>query len=416
MIKVLVISYHALPMDVVSSYRAKAYCDYLKSYGFSPTLLTHNWEKLDGEYIVHDSSLAPLIERHATHRIIRLPYPGRIKSKSPLHTVRSYLRGDIDSELNASYHLFKTFLNQHLKEEKYDLIISIFSPHFHLKLAYECWQKFRIPYILDFRDLWDNQIVTSGSTPTFMQKLINSIISLYWRKWLKTALFFTTTSKIWIDYLEKLSGVHGYMIRNGHEVNIKSTIRKQNDCFKIICFGRLYPNLEFDVILSALKRFLTYERDLPIQLEMIGIKKIAEFDGKSYFKVNLHTDKLVFKESMPKEELMNYCEKEATVFILPNFSVDNGQFMVKLYDYLALGSPVILAPRNGSDMENVLEDVNGGLATSNVDEIVSYLQSCYDELSNNGQLSYRPNIEKIETYHRRYQVEKLTNLVISRIN
>jgi glycosyltransferase involved in cell wall biosynthesis len=407
-------------MDVVASHRAAAYCNYFVEYGILPTLITNRWElSMDSKWKYHTDDDSIIIEEDENCSIIRLPRlkPRMINSLlSKFYTVFHYLVGNLDVENYYLYKQAKNYLYRHLETNHYDLVIAMYSPHFDLKLAFEINQKYGISYILDFRDLWDNQIVTTSYRPTFKQKILNTVVSYYWRKWLKSAIMFTATSKIWIDYLEKLSGVNGHMIRNGHELSNKSTLIKQNNCFKIVCFGRLYPNMEYDVILLALKRFLTYERELPIILEMIGIKRTTEFDGKSYFKANLNTDKLVFKESMPKDELMNYCEREATVFILPNFPEDNGQFMVKLYDYLALGSPVILAPSNGSDMEHVLKDVNGGIVTSNVDEMVNYLQDRYDELSENGRLSYVPNINKIESYHRKYQVARMAKLINDRLN
>lgn len=53
--RLIILSYHALPMDVVSSYRAKAYCDHFVSYGVYPILVTHRWEQDEsGKWKYHD--------------------------------------------------------------------------------------------------------------------------------------------------------------------------------------------------------------------------------------------------------------------------------------------------------------------------------------------------------------------------
>jgi hypothetical protein len=70
-IRLLIISYHALPLDVVASYRTKAYCDYLFENGIYPTLITHNWKKDKNDFWErHEVNNETIIEDLQTHREI----------------------------------------------------------------------------------------------------------------------------------------------------------------------------------------------------------------------------------------------------------------------------------------------------------------------------------------------------------
>src|SRR5688572_10569110 len=136
-VNVLILSYNALPMDVVSSYRAKAYCDHFKSFAIKPTLMTYRWEMVDNQYVVHEPDDAVIVEETESCKVIRVPYPGPRRSGSSLRTIISYIKGDLDVELMDSYRIFRKFLWHHLEKQRYDFVIAIYNPHFHLKLAYE---------------------------------------------------------------------------------------------------------------------------------------------------------------------------------------------------------------------------------------------------------------------------------------
>src|SRR5687767_1969316 len=115
-------------MDVVSSYRTKGYCDHLFSFGVRPTLLTHRWDKTDNGFQRHGRQDAVTIEETEHCTIIRLPYPGRRRSRSVLQTFWSYVTGNLDVEILESYKIFKRYLLDHLQHNSYDVLIAIYNP------------------------------------------------------------------------------------------------------------------------------------------------------------------------------------------------------------------------------------------------------------------------------------------------
>lgn len=415
MINVLIISYNALPLDVVSSYRAKAYCDHLSSHGIFPTLLTHRWELQNGKYNTHDHTSPPVVEQHSTHRILRLPYPGKLKSSSTLRTVISYLRGNIDIDLEISYKIFKTFLDQHFREERYDLIVSIFNPHFHLKLAYESWKEFKIPYVLDFRDLWDNSIVTKTYKPSIKKKILDTIIAYWWKKWIKESLFFCTTGVKWKLFLEDLTHSEGLIIRNGFEtelsVDANQTINSKK--FKVIHFGRMYADQDVDPFVQGFRLFALDHGSDKVGVEIIGLKKIPGKDYQSVLRSALGSY-VTFIPFLDRHDLIKYCQQEATLFFFPNFKEDNGQFSVKLYDYMALRKNIIVAPAGG-EVEYVISQAKVGVILNTPQEVKEYLQKAYNSFNAVGGVSLDSKVSMINQYSRKNQVSILAERILSKL-
>jgi glycosyltransferase involved in cell wall biosynthesis len=398
-------------MDVVASYRAKAYCDHLSKYGIKPTLLTHRWEETGTEYRTHQANDKIVVEEAETCSIIRLPRPENDRSPSKLHTLWCYINSDLDVGLLGSYRVFREFLSMHLAQKKYDLIIAIYNPHFHLKLAYECFRRFGIPYVLDFRDLWNNEIVTSSYQPGLRERVINSIIARAWRRWLKSSLFFSTTGNKWCRFLRDLSDKEGIIVRNGFDYLPVSRPQSSGSkrIFKVVHFGRLYQGQNLDVFLEGFRQFAKRFPPSEVKLEMIGLKKIRGFDFEGLLRKALG-EYVTFIPYLPKSELMAYCENEAAIFFLPAFKEDNGQFCVKAFDYILAGKNVLVAPASGEVSEFVTR-VNAGVALNTPTEVWEYLEKCHAEFTTTGSVSFHIEKKILPQFTREAQVKLMADKI-----
>lgn len=413
---VLIISYHALPLDVVASYRTKGYCDYLLEDGIFPTLITHRWKKdIDSNWLDHDKNDEVLYENNDNYNVIRLPRPEeKLEAKSSIQTLGYWLKGDFDLHLLNSYNVFKSFLFKHLKSQKYDVILAIFSPHYHLKLAYEIYQKFKIPYVLDFRDLWDNQVITKSYKPSLKKNIQDILIKYYWKKWLNKSLFFSTTSHKWTEYLKNLSNKKGFVFPNGHEIEIVEAPIKQVK-FNLTYFGRIYPNQNLELIIEGIIEFLKKVNPKNFKLLLIGIKETSDFDGLQLITSRINKEYLEVVDYLPKERLMDFCKKRVTLFFLPSFFEDNGQFMVKLYDFIALGKPVLVAPRVNSDMEFVVRKTKSGEVLNSSGSIALHLEEQYNFFLKFGHAKNNMSSKSILDYHRQNQVKLFAKKINSLI-
>lgn len=412
MVEILIISYNALPLDVVSSYRAKAYCDHFISYGIRPTLLTHRWEYSNGSYLVHERNAEVIVEEGPTCTVIRLPNPGAGDSKSKLHTILSYCRGDFDVSLLSSYQVFKDFLWKHLKDRRYQLIMGIFNPHFHLKLAHECQQAFNIPYVLDFRDLWENAIVTSSYRPGIRQQIIDRLIMTSWKRWIRNSMFFSTTGDKWRGFLTALSGKEGIVVRNGFQ-DIRDQDSAENystsSKFKVIHFGRLYKEQNIEVFLQGFRIFCEKFSPDEVGLEIVGLKRCPGVDHEQRIRQVLgrYVSILPYKS---KPDLIAYCCAEASIFMFPNFKEDNGQFPVKLYDYIMMRKNILVSPAGG-DIGEFVSEMNVGVVLNDPESVAQGLGQYYEVFRKYGFIPLKGNNARLNEYSRKEQVRVMARKI-----
>ena len=138
---------------------------------------------------------------------------------------------------------------------RYDVILGIFSPHHHVRLCYEIYEKFKIPYIIDFRDLWDNRIIHSRYKPNLKERIQDFLVAWYWQKWLSKGLFFTITSEPWKRKLANITEAKGFVITNGFEEKEFPQLEQNSKVFRIVYIGSLYYQQNLDIFLEGVKNF-----------------------------------------------------------------------------------------------------------------------------------------------------------------
>jgi glycosyltransferase involved in cell wall biosynthesis len=409
---ILIISLNALPMDVISSYRAKAYCDHLFGYDIYPTLLTSRYEKKeDGSFAWQGESDEIFEEVYDTHRIIRLPRVKPEISKSPCHTLVNMAKGNFDVELMPTYRLYKKFLFRHLESQSYDFVLSIFSPHFHLKLAYELKKHFGVPYVLDFRDLWGmNRVVKIGYKPSIKEKIQDTLILFWWRIWIRDAQFYTIVNDYFLEFLKKsASNKNGYVVRNGIEelYPIKDVSFKP---FTIIYFGAIYPEQDLAVFFQGVKQLIELYPEEEIFVEFIGLKERYRPNVIEEIRNSLPEKNLIFTPSMPKNELLVYCQK-ASLFYYPAFQNIEGWFSAKLYDYMALGKEILVVPGGNIEVEEIIKITKTGKILNSAEDVTEFLKIKVEELKSTTKIAFSPIFEQLKKFTREAQVRRMASLI-----
>jgi hypothetical protein len=170
--KILILSYHFEPMNVIATQRAKGYANHFKKFGFEPTIITHQWDKKYEQQLCSPADILSntIFEENQAYRVYKLPI-GNFKRGRLLGAIEktfsnkigilvSWICGHLDTTsktLNCKL-TERHFLKEHLKTHHYDVMMGIFSPHYHLSNCSWAHKKFNTPYVLDFRDLWDNRM------------------------------------------------------------------------------------------------------------------------------------------------------------------------------------------------------------------------------------------------------------------
>ena len=333
-------------------------------------------------------------------------------------TLTNLLKGNFDNgkdgilESSMKKNLFKRGLKI-IESHNIQFIVGIYSPHYCLELAYKLSNKTAIPYALDFRDLYLNSILT-GKDISIKNNIIGKVVVYWWKVWLKKVSFFSTTSTAFTKHINKLVPIKGYTINNGH-TNSSFCTKNKSSVFRLVYFGRMYLQQDLELIVKAIRIFISKVKPDKFKLSLIGIKSSSNFvngirfNGKVIFIKHLPKEYIEVHDYFSKEELIIYCKEKATAFMCANFKVDDGSIQVKALEYLSYNKPVLVAPLNGSLHDEIGRQA--GIATSSADEYAAYLTKLYKEFMQNGYVTSNTDPAFVQQFHRKEQVKKLAKLI-----
>ena len=434
MIKALIISYHYPPMNVIASRRAEAYSDFLHKHGIHPTVVTHRWEVLENQsnkngkpkWKVWDRGNEVVYEDFKTYKVIRIP-----RYQSTLGKVVSITRGfpllnkSLDLALWKSGHLdindvdsyfnIRDFLWQHLKNNSYDIVIAIFTPHNHIRLGYEIKKKFKIPFVADYRDLWDNDLLHKTGVEikaSFGRKIFNNISLRFHRRWLRKSLFYTAVSQPIVNKISNLCNIpSGYCIKNGYEANIFFKLeRNQTEKFIILHGGTIYSAQELSGFISGLRLFYNNLEVKERQQVSIIFLAIKNQDKQNEITEALPELYINFIKRVPREEAIQLM-KDASILFYPSWTTHNGIYSGKIFEYLGVQNNILVIPSDHDVVEELINHTNSGLATDDPKVMYRYLLSNFRHWQKDNQANYKGKPEVIKQYSRESQVGKMATLI-----
>lgn len=438
--KALILSFHYPPMNVIAARRAESYALFFHQYGIHPTVLTHRWEMVNVKYDeqgqpkkydwkVWKEKSTIVKEENGTHTVIRVPlYQSKLqKIVSKIQNIRIlkkiadlglWINGHLDiNELNT-YYSRRKFLLKHLQENKYDVLIGIFSPHADIKLCYEMSRRFIMPFIGDYRDLWDNNLLAGKKySPTLGRKVFNNLCKFYHKRWLKFSLFFTTVSEPITAKLGELSNVdRGYCITNGFEATLFSKLnKKSNTHFIILHGGTIYEAQDISGFLSGVKLFwsmLSEEERKLVRIVFLAIKsenKMAQITSA------LPDVPIEFIPRLPRKDAIQMM-KDASILFYPSWNQFNGIYSGKLFEYLGVQNNILVIPNDNGVVENLLKTTKSGIAVDDPNEMVEFLFQHFQYWKNNGTVAYHGDTTEIMKYSREYQVGQMANLIHNKVS
>ena len=412
-------------MDVIASWRAMGYLDYLTEAGYIPTLLTLRWEKhTTGVWKRHSKlSLRHIEPQDTGGEIIRLPLAESIGGKvwrllSKVSVFRkiilflAYQKGHLDANAEQwdVYVSFRNFLRRHLKTHHYDCVIGIFSPHHHLKLAYMLYKRYRIPYVLDFRDLWSTRIVEKEYVPNKLERIQDRACAKFWKKWSKYALFASITSQAWLKKLEEIVECHGKVIRNGfEEAHFPDYRSYRSKKFIVLHCGSLYYHQDLRAFVEGVRLFLlehlqvrdfkspnleaTDLSNLEFEIHFIGAYKATYPKSSTSYMPPEAIDTLLAPISgvvkmLPRcsrSKAAQYMQK-AEVLLMPSFRKHKGTYSAKIFDYLAARRPILLTPDDHSLLSALVQKEQAGYIASVPEEVSQFLTKAYVFMAQRGTL------------------------------
>jgi len=424
-IKVLVISYYFPPVNHIAAQRAEAFQKYFPSHGIEPIIATRHWSAGDRswyDYFAGNRSEFR-VEEQQEGTVLRIPFRGspayhRARSLGrPVH--QAYiLANTIFGNPQPEIEIFRDFypvLRRYLEEEPVDLIVATFQPASVLKLGDALSRDTGIPWVADFRDVWNPAAFgSSDSANNRRQAFLNRYQERHFAKWLRSASLVSAVNQPIIDRISSFVPVkRSVVVTNGFEEELFDKVRgREANKFTISIVGTLYAEHDLSVMLDGLNGFLKDKSPDEVELKFVGAGAISETE--EILRSSLPAPFLNISGRIPHEDAVREL-KSAHVLYYVGWKGYKGMTPGKIFDYLGAKRNVLIAPSDRDTMEKIVTETGAGVTADTVDEFVSVLENWFREWRSTGEVSYGGDDENIAFYTRENQTailaRELRNLI-----
>ena len=302
------------------------------------------------------------------------------------------------------------FLNNYLKENHIDVIVSTGPPHSMHIIAKKLKKKNDIPWLADFRDPWTNidfydELKLSKRADAKHHKLEFSV--------LKNSNVVTVISSGMREDFLNIYNRNYDVIPNGFD---ESDVEKNNEIkldkkFTIAHIGSMVKSRNPIVFWKSISELINENENLENDIEILLVgsvdfsikKSIEEFNLKQF--VN-------YVEYLPHDEIIKVQRKTQVLLLIIN-NTPNAKLVMtsKLFEYMASGRPIICIGPEDGDAAQAIKDTNTGLVSDFEDSklLKSNILKYYNLFLKNELLINSSNIEKFSRKNLTKNMSELLN-------
>ncbi len=406
---------------MISAGRAQSFADNFHKHGLYPVIVTRHWQgdEISTEGYESENLAPPLVTEQEGYTLIQLPYRkqldrlyhrGLMKTtagKRLLYTAL-YASGTVNPKCNA-YACFKDHLESYLSTDPVDYIFATGFPMNTIRLGAYLSNKFNKPFIADFRDLWDNDLLSKTSVPSAAQRLQNFFYEHYLRRWLAPARLITGVSQPIVDAARRLAPhAKGMVVTNGFEAKLFDALRRnvpqRSDKFVFSVIGTLHPAQDLSIMLDGLNLFLANKDLNQIELNFIGTATIPHVGELIADK--LPADCLHITGRVPRSDALEIMLSSHVLFHA-GWPGHSGIASGKLYEYLGAHRNILIAPNDYDVMEKLVTESNAGKLADTSEEFAAIMNDWFSEWKMKRKLDHFGDDKKIVGYAREEQAKNL---------
>lgn len=366
---IVLISYYYTPCTLTPAQRISYWAENFHQLGYYPIVVTRDW---DAEIKTHQDTKIAFgeklrIEKFATHEVHYLPFTPGILDRAYLRFGENILRPlflvskilDVvlaSSTLRfTSFSNFQPYLEKLVFEQKPEKMIISGEPFYLFRIGYYLNKRLGVSWIADYRDDWSTNELQMQKRGGSFRKWIANLEAHFEKTWVSSAEFIISVSDSYTKRITSFLSKKGITVQNGFEESLlEIPAGKLAEEFILMYSGVLYPSQNLNCILGALE--LAFHERRPFKLVFLG----AGFDVKEKKRI----------ESMVPDYLSDYVEvttrftrkeaiqklQSAHILVGIAYGEMKGIPSSKLYEYLALGKPVLLCPSDKDVMEQILTE------------------------------------------------------------
>ncbi|WP_294143626.1 glycosyltransferase [uncultured Clostridium sp.] len=305
------------------------------------------------------------------------------------------------SDYLSAFFAYKKACKKAVKKEKYDWCIISCGPFYTLLCGVYLKSRYNIPYILDYRDFWDNERIQTHLT---IKRTINLLA-------VKNSQAVTVVSpgmknRLLEDYHYAFLNVH--VIMNGYEaVTIKEKEIEEKetdeDRFVVGILGKFsyYSPQHAKEFLEAVSHLR--ESGINIQILHIGDEERELVSLLEQYNLKDHSYMCTGRVTYDKA-LSYMARTNCGLLITADEKIGYG---TKIFDYIMLNKPmIIISSESQGEYSQLAEEFENAYVASRIGEIINILNMLYSN-----KISKLTNREKTEKYDRKYQNKKFEKLL-----
>jgi len=395
--KVLIISYHFFDQKAIGSVRINGLAKFLPKFGWQPYILTAKLNTTKSSQTQIKSFEAPCEDTSIKwKKKLRLNQDKSLKEHLQI-PVKKNKSSHIDFIMKIWSEIFLypdgirswrkpavELGGKLIESELFDAMISSSGPPTCNLIAKDLKEKYSIPWVADFRDLWtQNHYYQFFKFRHFIERRLEM-------KTLACADALTTVSEPLSDKLKELhSSKMVSSIPNGFDPAQRNPGLPLMKKFTITYTGSLYqgrrdPELLFQALGNLISKGFIDPNDL--SMDFYGPKEDwLEYDAIKYgLKGIVKINGLISRdESIEKQR-----RTHLLLLLTWNNKEEKGVYTGKIFDYLAAGRPILSIGASGGVVEDLLKITGAGLHLSRQEDMERIIMNAYHEYKSNNTVSY----------------------------
>jgi len=421
---ILIFAYFFPPCGMTAAHRPLSWVKYFPKFGFYPIVITRNWDvdiksQLD---LSKPSGQELRIEKFDTHEVHYIPFEGNIRDRlyvkygdskfRILRKILSLLILFIDRLYFklSEFWVFYKYAKQISEKVNLDAVLVTAQPYLMHRLGYKLKKDFpNIKWVADYRDAWTTSeinLVNKGRLFTLLGKIDKRLE----RKWLSNASFITSVSYPLAERISNTFDIPGYEIQNGFELAEFDELGEVGkfDKFTITYVGTLYPGQKIELFIDAMKRLID-DGKKNIELSLPGLSFDVEQSERVRKSMKGYEEYVSITERIPKKDTL-LIEKKSHLLLYVGWEGFTGVVGSKIYEYLASGTKLLVAPGDNSCIDEIMEYSKAGAYHSTVDEVYGFIMNQYLQFEK-GDAEVNKMSDEIMTYSRENQARLLAELL-----
>ena len=188
--------------------------------------------------------------------------------------------------------------------------------------------------------------------------------------------------------------------------------QKRNDKFTVTYTGSLYGRRNPSSFFAAIDKLIAEEKVNPNELHLRFVGRFGA-EVEEMFNNASFRDAIETVSYVPHHESIKFLMQSDALLLIVDESKESEEIVPgKVYEYIGVKKPIIaIAPNKSAIADLMIETGSGRLAhQSEIGKTADIILDYYSQWKNNN-ITYNPDMEKVESYERRNAAKKLAGLL-----